>query len=80
LLVALRRFVVRRTVIELLTGVHRDAARFLIELGLVADEVELLEQALREFIEGELRYVVSEWPEEAVKRKAGALLDRIAWL
>ncbi|MEM2616795.1 MAG: hypothetical protein QXL64_04645, partial [Thermofilaceae archaeon] len=63
---ALRRFVVRRTVIELLTGVHRDAARFLIELGLVADEVELLEQALREFIEGELRYVVSEWPEEAV--------------
>ncbi|MEM1849057.1 MAG: hypothetical protein QW517_10350 [Thermofilaceae archaeon] len=77
---ALRRFMVRRAVGELLTGVHRDAAQFLIELGLVTDEVELLEQALREFIEGELRYVVSEWPEEAVKRKAGALLDKIAWL
>ncbi|MEM1567804.1 MAG: hypothetical protein QXI84_04935 [Thermofilaceae archaeon] len=77
---ALRRFVVRRAVGELLTGVYRDAAQFLIELGLVTDEVELLEQALREFIEGELRYVVSEWPEEAVKRKAGALLDKIAWL
>ncbi|MEM1829515.1 MAG: hypothetical protein QXV79_02630 [Thermofilaceae archaeon] len=77
---ALKRFVARRAISESLSSAHRDAARLLIELGLVADEVELLEQVLREFIEGELRYVVSEWPEEAVKRKAGALLDRIAWL
>lgn len=65
---------------EILTGAHRDAARLLIELGLVADEAELIELALREFVEGELRYVASEWPEEEVRRRAGQLLEKINWI
>lgn len=77
---ALRRLIARRAVAEFLPRVHREAAGLLLELGLCRDEVELLETALREFVESELEYVAREWPEPAARGKAREVLERIGWL